>query len=416
MTIIGMRTVTVVVALAALEFSLRTFGGLGQWSASEQNERYGWRMLPSQNALSRELTVTEHINAAGFRDREWDPPRRDPAAPVLPAATVQPAATNQPAVPDQPAAPPTRGPWLKDESVFRVALVGNSMTFGTSVAIEDTWGRQLEDALAKDFAERGVQRTPIVMNFAVQGYVFEQMARVYEDQIRPYRPDLLIVPMHPHDITPMKPALDDPDYEFRSLILRSATYDWLNRNVINRWMPPPPPSAEALAGQRAAEAADASITYSPFSKDNQHYWTEMTARLDAVRQMVEVDGGHLVIVSLPRWRSIFEPKLLGADTKWAPYARLHPGTLHVDPMPDFRAPMLALMQEILAKKLSASQTYDFSKLKWKDDQGVEHSGLELDHADESLFLLYDNGHYSVAGHALLGQVIFRELARGGMLP
>jgi len=393
MTVIGMRTVTVVVALAALEFSLRTFGGLGQWSASEQNERYGWRMLPSQNALSRELTVTEHINAQGYRDREWDAPRPAAASPGSEDVT-----------------------WLKDESVFRVALVGNSMTFGTSVAIEDTWGRQLEDALARDFAARGVKRTPIVMNFAVQGYVFEQMARVYEDQIRPYRPDLLIVPMHPHDITPMKPAQDDPDYEFRTLVLRSATYDWLNRHVINRWMPPPPPSAEALAAQRAAEAADAAITVSPFSKDNQRHWADMTLRLDGVREMVEADGGHLVIVSLPRWRSIFEPKLLGADTKWVPYTKAHPGTLHIDPLKDFRPPMEALAREIIAKKLPASQTFDFSKLIWKDPAGVEHPGTELDRAQDSLFLLYDNGHYSVAGHALLGAVIFRELAAGGMLP
>ena len=82
-------------------------------------------------------------------------------------------------------------PWIKDESVFRVAIVGNSMTFGTSVPIEETWGRQLEEALVKDFAARGVHRMPLVMNFAVQGYVFEQMARVYEDRIHPWRPDLL---------------------------------------------------------------------------------------------------------------------------------------------------------------------------------------------------------------------------------
>jgi hypothetical protein len=413
MAVIGVRTVTVVVALAALEFSLRTFAGLGQWSANEQSARYGWRMLPGQDALSRELTVEEHINAAGFRDREWDPPRRDPAAPVAAPATAGQPGTGQ-AGPPAPA--PGRGPWLKDESVFRVALVGNSMTFGTSVPIEATWGRVLEDALAADFAKRGVQRRPLVMNFAVQGYVFEQMARVYEDQIAPYRPDLLIVPVHPHDITPMKPSADDPDYEFRTLILRSATYEWLNRNVINRWVPPPPASPAMLAEQRAVEAADAAITYAPFSKDNQKYWRALEQRLDGVRQQVEADGGRLVLTSLPRLRSIFEPKLLGADTKCAPYARQHPGTLHIDPLPDFRAPMEALRQEILAKKLPATQTYDLSKEKWTDEQGVEHPGTELEHAEDSLFLLYDTGHYSEKGHALIGQVVFRELSRGGMLP
>ena len=61
-------------------------------------------------------------------------------------------------------------------------------------------------ALAKSLQKSGDSRTVEVMNFAVQGYVFEQMARVYEDKIRPYAPDLLIVPVHPHDIVPMAPA------------------------------------------------------------------------------------------------------------------------------------------------------------------------------------------------------------------
>ncbi|MEO8754097.1 MAG: hypothetical protein ABI624_15615 [Casimicrobiaceae bacterium] len=407
MTIIGTRTIAVVVALAALELSLRYAGGLGRWSASEQSERYGWRMLPSQDALSRELTVEEHINAAGFRDREWAPPQPDPVAL---------AALKSQAEKDAKAAPPTKGPWLKDEGVFRVALVGNSMTFGTSVTMADTWGRQLEDALKQDFAARGVKRTPLVMNFAVQGYVFEQMARVYEDRIRPYRPDLLIIPMHPHDITPMKPAQDDPDYDFRTLILRSATYAWLSRDVINHWMPPPAPPAEALAARQAAEAADAAITFAPFAPGSQPYWATMIQRLDGMRQMVEADGGHLVIVSLPRWRSMFEPKLLGADSNWAPYAKLHPGTLHADPLPDFRPPMAALVKEITDKHIPATETYDLRTVTWKDAQGVEHLGTDLEHADDSLFLLYDTGHYTVAGHALLGPVVFRELSGAGMLP
>jgi hypothetical protein len=400
MTIIGTRTITVVVALTALEFSLRTFAALGHWSSSEQSARYGWRMLPNQEALSRDLTVPEHINAEGFRDREWDPPQPAPGAPAQPAPSI-------------PAAPITTGPWIKDESVFRVALVGNSMTFGTSVAIEDTWSRQLEDALAQDFAARGVKRKPLVMNFAVQGYVFEQMARVYEDIIRPYRPDLLIVPTHPHDITPMRPSRDDPDYEFRRWILRSATFEWLNRHVINRWMPPPPSPPELVRQGQIAQAADDAITYSPFSKENRKYWEDMKRRMDGVRQEVEADGGHLVIATLPRWRAMFEPGLTGADTVWVPWVKQHPGTVHLDPVPDFRPPMAALVQEFREKTPPKPGPGD---LNWKDELGRDHPGWELDHAKESLFLLDDRGHYSVKGHALLGQVLFRELSPSGLLP
>jgi lysophospholipase L1-like esterase len=374
-----------VVVLVALELVLRHAYGLGQWTATEQTERYGWRMLPSQDAWSRDLTVPEHINSYGFRDREWDAPRPD-----------------------------GQGGWLKDASVFRVAVVGNSMTYGTSVPVEQTYPRVLEEQLAAELSARGDNRRALVMNFAVQGYAFEQMARVYEDLIRHWRPDLLIVPMHPHDITPMGPAQDDPDYEFREWILRSATYDLLQRHVINRWIPPPP--GKDLGALRAFQKLDASLTERPFAKENQPYWAATAQRLDEVRKQVEADGGRLVVLTLPRWRSIFEPNLLTADTKWAPWCRAHPGTVQVDPLPAFRPPMAALAAEIITRGLPPSATHDLSTLHWTDAAGVVHRGDELEHAADSLWLLTDNGHYSAAGHRVLGEDLFRELKAAGAVP
>jgi lysophospholipase L1-like esterase len=387
MSVIGGRTLTVVLLMAGLELCLRHLGGYGQWVATERSERYGWRMLPGQDARSRDLRVSEHVNAAGFRDREWEPPRRDAS-----------------------------GRWVKDERVFRVALVGQSMTYGTHVPVEQTWGRQLERRLREDFAARGVVREPLVMNFAVQGYVFEQMARVYEDMIRPWRPDLVIVPSHPHDITPMKPSQDDAEYDFRRLILRTAVFDWLNRHVIDRWIPPPPPAPAARAALLAAQAVDDAITEKPFSRANQEHWLATARRLDAMRAQVEQDGGRLVIVTLPRWRSIFQPELLGTDTRWRPYAESRPPTVHVDPLPAFRPPMEPLRVEIEAKGLPATTTHDLSTLSWTDAEGVVHDGNELQHADQTLFYLDDTGHYTAAGHALLGAEVFDALQAAGALP
>ncbi|MHC4845952.1 MAG: hypothetical protein ACYTCU_07300 [Planctomycetota bacterium] len=383
-SIIGARTITVVVVLVALELVLRNVYGLGLWTATERTERLGWRMLPSQNALSRDLTVTEHINSYGFRDREWDPPRRSDS-----------------------------GAWLKDGEVFRVAIVGNSMTYGTSVPIEQTYGRVLEERLAAELAARGDPRRALVMNFAVQGYVFEQMARVYEDSIRPWRPDLLIVPMHPHDIAPMGPSADDPDYEFRQWILRSGTYDLLQRHVINRWIPPPPKGNRAEL--RAHMKLDANLTERPFSRDNQIYWQAMMERLEGVRLDVEADGGALAVLTLPRWRSIFEPKLLTADIKWRPWCQARPSTVHVDPMAEFRAPMTALAQEIVAKGIPHNATHDLTTLTWTDADGTERRGDDLERAEDSLWFLFDNGHYSPAGHRLLGDVLFRDLLAAGAI-
>jgi lysophospholipase L1-like esterase len=385
--VIGVRTLSVVALVAGLELGLGHLGGYGRWVATEQTERSGWRMLPDQDAWSRDLTVPEHINDAGHRDRAWDPPRRQPD-----------------------------GRWRKDERVFRVALVGQSMTYGTHVPIEQTWGRQLERLLADDFAARGVEREPLVMNFAVQGYVFEQMARVYEDAIAPYRPDLLIVPCHPHDITPMKPAQDDAEYDFRTLILRTAVFDWLNRNVINRWIPPPAPRPAERAALLEAQAQDDAITEKPFSRENQPYWTAMLTRLDGLRERVEADGGALMLVTLPRWRSIFQPELLGADSKLRPYVASRPSALHTDPLPAFRPPMDTLREEIVEKGLPATMTHDLGTLTWTDAQGNAHPGTELEHAAETLFYLDDTGHYTAAGHALLAREVYAALKAAGALP
>jgi hypothetical protein len=283
----------------------------------------------------------------------------------------------------------------------------------------------LEDRLRADFAARGVSREPLVMNFAVQGYVFEQMARVYEDIIRPWRPDLLIVPTHPHDITPMKPAQDDPDYEFRDWILRSATYDLLQTHVIDRWIPAPPPPRSRPASRTAAaeeltpaewQAIDSAITEQPFNRGHDRYWKAMAARLDAVRAQVEQDGGRLAIVTLPRFRDLFEPKLMRASGKWVPWTMERPTTLHTEPLPAFRPAMEALRAEIEARGIPHAQTHDLGTLTYRDEAGAERPADQLDHAADALFFLTDTGHYTAKGHRILAEVVSADLQRAGWLP
>ena len=277
--LVGRRTLAFVVALAALELVLKHAFGYGWWTVTEQSERYGWRMLPHQAGRSRDLSVAEDINGWGFRDREWPAPVQD-----------------------------ADGTWVKDPDVYRVAMVGNSMTYGTSVPIEDSYGRQLERLLQERLDAAGDPRRVVVMNFAVQGYVFEQMARVHEDLIRRWRPDLMVVPFHPHDVMPMRPAVDDADYDLRTWVLRTATYDWLNRHVINHWLPrvPPPPKER---GAIDWDGLDLFITQQPFDKANRPWWDQARQRMEQLRQTVETDGGRLLICSLPRWRKIFRPRI-----------------------------------------------------------------------------------------------------------
>ncbi|HTE05412.1 MAG TPA: hypothetical protein VK824_04380 [Planctomycetota bacterium] len=385
--LVGTRTITVVVLLVGLELCLRHFAGLGWWTVNERNERYGWSMLPSQEARSRDLSVAEHINAMGFRDREWPAPASD-----------------------------GHGGWAKDESLFRVAVVGNSMTFGTSVPEADVYTRVLEQRLAGRLAQSGSPRRAMVMNFAVQGYGFEQMARVYEDRIRPYRPDVLVVALHPHDVLPMAPSVDDPDYDLRRWVMRTATYDLLLKHVIDRWIPPPPPSREARRAAQEWAALDASLTEAPFSPDNRRWFSLAGERMDVVRAQVEHDGGRLAIVLMPRWLKYFNAKMAPHDTFWGAWIReRQPSVLKVGLEPEFEQLMQPVIAELRAKGLAEGTTHDLSTLRWKDEQGREHPGTELQAASLSLNLLNDLGHLTARGHGVVAEDLARAIADAGLL-
>ena len=385
MRVIGTRTLAFVAVLLVLEW-VASSAGYGQWTVMEQTERLGWSMLPNQTALSRELDVEERINAYGFRDRDWPPPRLD-----------------------------ADGTPIRDDGLFRVAIVGNSITYGMGVSIDETFGRALERRLVEHFAAAGDPRSVLVMNFAVQGYVFEQMARVYEDVIAPFRPDVLIVPHHPHDIAPMAPASDDPEYDLRTWVLRTALYDWLNRFVIDRWITPVPPSAEVKAAKIAYIDLESGLRHKPFARDYERQWRTYFDRLEELRVALLEDGTQLMLVGLPRWLKLFNDKVVGSETRIGPWALSRAGVQPpsvvpvVDPFPAFSAGMADLVAEVTAKQINIKDTIDLQSR-------LDELGVTLETADDNVFLMYDVGHYSARGHALIGETLYDMLARANWLP
>jgi hypothetical protein len=376
----GSRTVTVVGALLVLELLLKYVGGYGWMAVNERSERYGWRMLPNQDARSRDLSVVEHINDMGFRDRDWDPPRRG-----------------------------EDGAWLRDESLFRVAMLGNSMTYGTSVAIEQVFSRVLEDLLQEELQRRGSERRALVMNFALQGYCLEQNARVYEDVVRPYVPDLVIV-------QPMQPSVDDSDYDLRTLVMRTAIYDMLLRHVIDRWMPRVPRSPEERRAMQRWLAIEDSLKQRPFARENRTFFETAGQRLDGVLRAVVEDGGRMVIVTLPRWRKHFDPRVKNADGYFRYWvSQRQPYVVEARPWPEFEELMRPVVEEIRAKGLPAGTTFDLSTATWTDEQGRERLGTDLETAEQSLHLLDDMGHLTARGHAVVARSIRDAIVEAGLL-
>src|SRR5688572_20241269 len=73
----------------------------------------------------------------------------------------------------------------------RIALVGDSDTFGEEVAYEHTWGYLLEKALGPDFQ---------VLNFGVPAYGVDQAYLRFEKDVRMWKPKIVILGFRSHDL------------------------------------------------------------------------------------------------------------------------------------------------------------------------------------------------------------------------
>jgi lysophospholipase L1-like esterase len=79
----------------------------------------------------------------------------------------------------------TRHSGLPEKPVtVRVALMGDSMTFGTEVRCEDSWGHALEAQLGT---------TVQVLNFGVSGHGLNQVLLRYERDARPWKPQIVLI-------------------------------------------------------------------------------------------------------------------------------------------------------------------------------------------------------------------------------
>ncbi|MBM3975935.1 MAG: hypothetical protein FJ299_02960 [Planctomycetes bacterium] len=406
---IGWRTTACVVALVVLELVLRQFGW-GAYVVQERDDYLGWRMLPDQRGWSRDLLVPEDINWVEYREPallegrtetrsheswtplDWDAAEREPLATTGYRAVAW----------DPPSYGPDGRP-IQDPNLYRVAVVGNSYTYGTSVAFADIWSQQLERLLQEDFLRRGDARRVLVMNFAVQGYVFEQMARTYERVIRPWQPNLLIVPCLPHDVVLMDPSSDDADYAFRRHVLRTATYDLLRRHVIDRWMPKPP-SPQAAEAQQAKEL-DRNFQSDPYAPTVRWLWDHCAKRLQGVRTTLEAENGRLVLLMLPQLIQLMVRDDRRPGVFWQPWAagaKRADGSaaiLYLDPTDAFYAAMPELVEEINRGGLG------------KNERGLDTIRADYPHAAQSLYLLEDTGHYSPAGHAMLARRVYERLMK-----
>jgi hypothetical protein len=94
---------------------------------------------------------------------------------------------------------------------YRIALVGDSMTFDEEVTFEDSWGHQLDQLLGPETQ---------ILNFGVPGYGIDQMYLRYKRDVHPWNPDIVILGFINHDLMRtlwVYPFLGRPEWEFPTM-------------------------------------------------------------------------------------------------------------------------------------------------------------------------------------------------------
>ena len=178
----GRRLTGMLGALLALDLLLRLAGGFGGELLFDHHDVLGWEYRPGQRALGTSGGMAQTIDESGCR--------------LVPA-------------PDSSAG---------GDDPIRVAVLGNSLTFGAGVHDRDTWPSQL----ARELAQIGGARPFEVRNYAVPGYSVEQMTLTHAEKVRSWRPDVVVVAIVERDGALTKPPTTEPSTALERAFERTA--------------------------------------------------------------------------------------------------------------------------------------------------------------------------------------------------
>ncbi|MCB9913926.1 MAG: SGNH/GDSL hydrolase family protein [Planctomycetes bacterium] len=368
----GPRTWALVVflALAAAELGLASLG-YGHRVPMVADARLGWRKLPNASYVDAR-GIAFRSNALGYRDRDW-------AAPAAPERSVL--------------AGGRRG--------LRIAVLGDSLHYGPGVREEDVWTRRLETGLRHELGD-----DVLVMDFAVVGYVLEQLERVWQDQVRAWRPDVVVVGVNAWMARPMR-FLDAPERgAFARLWDRSAVHAWLDEQALEDAPPEPLRWGPTAAGDaRDADAVDLDMRRDPLGAQNDAAWRAASERLRGMRADLDGWGGALVLLSVPRQRHLLDDPPEWSGARYDAIAA-DVGARHLDLRSDFAAGMARLYADAEAAG-GAALTFG---------RGATLDGARLAHADENLYLFSDPEHLSRAGHEIVARRVLAFLRAQALVP
>ncbi len=121
---------------------------------TDYDEILGWKNIPGTSVYSiiKKCTVRYDINSKGLRDKEYD--------------------------------------YKKQDDIFRIICLGDSITFGWNVNTEDRFS---------DILENKIEETEII-NIGMLGYGIDQMLLMLKQEGLKYSPDLVLIYLIEHDL------------------------------------------------------------------------------------------------------------------------------------------------------------------------------------------------------------------------
>ena len=234
----------------------------------------------------------------------------------------------------------------KPGGVFRIVVLGDSISFGYGVTEPEAWPRLLEASLASEASDASGPRVEVV-NLAVGGYNAFNEARLLEDVGLGYEPDLVLVQFCIND-------LNDPTLHFDAQtrlhladIPDEAYPDPAQRRVAAR-----EPSAWLRACRRSRLCAgldDLRLAVAAREPDDEMRraagapierpgpeWDWLEARYLEMAAAAERGGARFAVLAFPYREQLRGPDPHPVQQKLGELASRH-GWVVVDPLPAFRS-------------------------------------------------------------------------------
>ena len=171
------------------------------------------------------------------------------------------------------------------QGVSRIVAMGDSVTFGLGVALENTYSKKLELALNQ---EAPAGQSFQVMNFGVSGYSTDSELELFQLKARLFKPDVVVVgyamndPIHTSSLALAAAATMKTDTDFETLAKKSQLLAWAKMN----WV-------------KATSGLNAMSVYESFYAIESERWTSVVESMKSFKLLAQDDGFHLVVVVFP---------------------------------------------------------------------------------------------------------------------